>query len=215
MKPGEKREVIVEGLFPRRGVYRDAGRGPAVALSARPLPQVPEARRLASEIVVYPLPERSGVPDVPPEEAAGGRTHAPRRGGGSDIRMLRDFLPGDDPRDLHWKQSARMRRWIVREREAERDRVVVLALENAMPDPTSPTALEDFERRVSRCAAQASLLLSRGGDIGFQARGVKVAAHGGRPSARGSWMPWPASRPSRSKGRRRFPRCGAETCAGS
>ena len=50
-----------------------------------------------------------------------------RRGGGFDIRTLREFTPGDDPRDMHWKQSARMRRWIVREREAERDRAVVLA----------------------------------------------------------------------------------------
>lgn len=180
LKPGETREVVVEGLFPRRGVVRKADAG---LLSRFPLGLFRKYRRaaLVRDIVVYPVPERSGVADVPPEEAVGGRAHARRRGGGSEIRTLRDFVPGDDLRDLHWKQSARMRRWIVREREAERDRVVVLALENAMPDPTSPAALEDFERRVSRCAAQALVLLSRGGEIGFQARGVKVAAHGGRP----------------------------------
>ncbi|MGH9398778.1 MAG: DUF58 domain-containing protein [Thermoanaerobaculia bacterium] len=180
LKPGEKREVIVEGLYPRRGVVLRADAG---LLSRFPIGLFRKYQRasLARDIVVYPLPERTAVPDVPPEEAAGGRTHARRRGGGSDIRTLRDFVPGDDMRDLHWKQSARMRRWIVREREAERDRVVVLAVENAMPDPTDPAALGDFERRISRCAAQALLLLSRGGEIGLQARGVKVAARGGRP----------------------------------
>ena len=180
LAPGEKREVVVEGLFPRRGVVKrpDAG-----LLSRFPLGLFRKYRRagLSREIVVYPLPEMGPVRDVPPEEAAGGRAHARRRGSGSDIRTLRDFVPGDDPRDLHWKQSARMQRWIVREREAERDRVVVLAIENAMPDPSDPAALGDLERRISRCAAQALVLLSRGGEVGFQARGVKVPAHTGRP----------------------------------
>jgi uncharacterized protein (DUF58 family) len=83
--------------------------------------------------------------------------------------MLRDFVAGDDPRDLHWKQSARMRHWIVREREAERDRVVFLALDNALTDPGDPAELEGLERRISRCAGQALLLLSRGAS-GFVSR---------------------------------------------
>jgi uncharacterized protein (DUF58 family) len=94
--------------------------------------------------------------------------------------MLRDFVPGDDPRDLHWKQSARMRHWIVREREAERDRVVILALDNALADPADPGARVDFERRISRCAGQAVLLLSRDGEVGFQARDVSVPPSSGR-----------------------------------
>ena len=180
LKAGEKREVVIEGLFPRRGVVQRADAG---LLSRFPLGLFRKYRRagLAREIVVYPLPERGPVAEVPPEEVAGGRAHARRRGGGTDVRTLRDFVPGDDPRDLHWKQSARMRRWIVREREAERDRVVVLAIENAMPDPRDPAALGELERRISRCAAQALVLLSRGGEVGFQARGVKVPAHTGRP----------------------------------
>jgi uncharacterized protein (DUF58 family) len=120
------------------------------------------------------------VPPIPPEDSRGGRPHARARGGGSDIRTLREFSPGDDPRDLHWKQSARMRRWIVREREAERDRVLFLAIENALPERDDPAALERFERAVSRCAGAALLLLSRGGEVGFHARGLKVPARGGR-----------------------------------
>ena len=180
LKPGETREVVVEGLFPLRGVVRRADAG---LLSRFPLGLFRKYRRavLSREIVVYPKPERASVPDVPIEESAGGRPHNRRRGGGSEIRTLRDFVPGDDPRDLHWKQSARMQRWIVRERDAERDRVVVLAVENALADVTDPAALSELERRISRCAGQALLLLSRGGEVGFQARGVKVAANLGRP----------------------------------
>src|SRR5215471_14912547 len=179
LKPGERREILVEGVFPNRGIVRrpDAG-----LLSRFPLGLFRKYRRasLRGEIVVYPLPETSALPEVPPEDAHGGRPHPRRRGGGSDIRTLRDFVPGDDPRDLHWKQSARMRRWIVRERDAERDRVVVFVIDNGLSDPADPASLEAFERAISRCAAQAILLLSRGGEAGFHARGVKVPASSGR-----------------------------------
>lgn len=179
LAPGEKRELVVEGTFPRRGVHREADAG---LLSRFPLGFFRKYRRatLAREIVVYPLPASSPVPEIPAEDARGGRPHARSRGGGSDIRTLRDFAPGDDPRDLHWKQSARMRRWIVREREAERDRVLFLAIDNALPAPFDPAALERLEKAIARCAGQALLLLSRGAEVGFHARGVKVAARGGR-----------------------------------
>ena len=175
LRPGETREVLVEGLFPRRGVLKEADAG---LLSRFPLGLFRKYARavLAREIVVYPLPERCPVPDVPPEDARGGRPHPRHRGSGSGLRTLRDFVPGDDPRDLHWKQSARMRRWIVREREAERDRVLFLAVDNGLEDPSDPAQLQGLERAISRCAEQALVLLSRGGEIGFEGRGVRVPA---------------------------------------
>ncbi len=178
LKPGQRREVVVEAAFPRRAVVREADAG---ILSRFPLGLFRKYRRarLVREIVVFPLPERTRVEEVPPDDFRGGRPHPRRRGGGSDIRTLRDFVPGDDPRDLHWKQSARMRRWIVREREAERDCVVVLAIENAIETRTDPATLAAFERTISRCAGEALLLLSRGAEVGFQARGVKVRASTG------------------------------------
>lgn len=179
LKPGELREVLVEGVFPQRGVFDRADAG---LLSRFPLGLFRKYRhaRLAREIVVYPRPEVTSVAMPPPEDSRGGRPHPRRRGGGSDIRMLRDFVPGDDPRDLHWKQSARMRHWIVREREAERDRVVVLTLDNALADPADAAAGADLERRISRCAGQAVLLLSRDGEVGLQARNVRISAASGR-----------------------------------
>src|SRR5260221_14108670 len=73
-----------------------------------------------------------------------------------------------------------MRHWIVREREAERDRVVVLTLDNALADPADASAGADLERRISRCAGQAGLLLSRDGEGGLQARHVRVSPASGR-----------------------------------
>src|SRR5512132_1916764 len=90
LKPGEHREVLIEGVFPRRGVFRQADAG---LLSRFPLGLFRKYRkaRLGQEIVVYPLPLSSGVPEIPPEDARGGRSHPRARGGGFDIRTLRDF----------------------------------------------------------------------------------------------------------------------------
>jgi uncharacterized protein (DUF58 family) len=179
LKPGESREVVVEAVFPRRGVFREADAG---LLSRFPIGLFRKYRRatVTSEIVVFPKPEATVVLEVPPEDARGRRPHPHRRGGGAEIRTLRDFVPGDDPRDLHWKQSARMRRWIVREREAERDRAVFLVVDTALENPGDPAALERFERAISHCAGQALMLLSRGAEVGFASRGVKVPPRAGR-----------------------------------
>lgn len=179
LKPGERREVLVEGTFPRRGVLTVADAG---ILSRFPLGLFRKYQRaaLAREIVVFPLPERGPIAEVPPEDSRGGRPHPHRRGGGSEIRTLRDFVAGDDPRDVHWKQSARMRRWIVREREAERDRTLFLAVDNALADVGDTKALERLEGAISRCAGQAVVLLGRGSVVGFESRGVKVPASSGR-----------------------------------
>jgi uncharacterized protein (DUF58 family) len=73
-----------------------------------------------------------------------------------------------------------MRRWIVREREAERDQTLFLAVDNALEDVGDPAALAGLERTIARCAGQALVLLARGGEVGFEARGVKVPASTGR-----------------------------------
>ena len=178
LAPGESREVFVEGSFARRGVVRESDSG---LLSRFPLGLFRKYRRarLLREVVVYPAPETAKADEAPSDDSQGGRPHPRRRGAGSDFRALRDFVAGDDPRDVHWKQTARMRRWIVREREAERDRVIVLSVENALPDTADPEALASFETAISRCAGQALLLLSRGGEVGFHARGVRVPPSSG------------------------------------
>ncbi len=183
LAPGEVREVLVEGSFGRRGVVSEPDAG---LLSRFPLGLFRKYRRarLPREVVVYPAPESARYEEPPPEDGRGGRPHPRRRGSGSDIRALREFVAGDDPRDVHWKQSARMGKWIVREREAERDRAVVLTVDNSLADLSDPALLADFEGAISRCAGRALALLGQGAEVGFQARGVRVASAFG-PMQRG------------------------------
>src|SRR5207253_10609897 len=51
------------------------------------------------------------------------------RGGAWEFESLRDYVSGDDVRLLDWKASARRRKLIVRNQEAERNQTVLLLLD--------------------------------------------------------------------------------------
>ncbi len=52
-----------------------------------------------------------------------------QRGEGRTFESLRDYVPGDDPRTLDWKATARHGELLVRQYEAERSQNVVLAID--------------------------------------------------------------------------------------
>jgi uncharacterized protein (DUF58 family) len=149
-----------KGFFPRRG-RATATRTPGL-LSRFPLGLFRKYRHaeLAREIVVYPLPEASAVPEIPPEDARGGRPH-PRSAGAARTAHAARVLAGRRPRDLHWKQSARMRRWIVREREAERDRASSSRSTTRSRSRSTPRRSSASRRRFARCAARPAAALAR------------------------------------------------------
>ena len=61
------------------------------------------------------------------------RTPGPRRnrqwGDGREFESLRDYVQGDDPRTIDWKASAKRRKYVVRNYEAERSQNVILAID--------------------------------------------------------------------------------------
>lgn len=98
-------------------------------------------------LVVYPRPaeaegpETGGGDDAPVEAVASAGRPGPA------IRGVRDHLPADAVRDIHWKASARLGRWMVKEREKESGPVAEVRL-----DVPAPPA--EFERAVSRACAR-------------------------------------------------------------
>ena len=58
-----------------------------------------------------------------------GASAATLRGPGTEFDSLRDYVRGDDPRDIDWRASARARDLVVRTWRPERDRHVVLVLD--------------------------------------------------------------------------------------
>jgi uncharacterized protein (DUF58 family) len=127
------------GRITQRGVYRFG----ALKTSTRfPLGLIELSRTFdqPGELIVYPrsgrLTKRWGQQA---RSATSGQGHRPARSaaGDNDYHGLRDFRPGDNPRWIHWRTSARHGRLMVREFEQHRRQDVTVVLDLwAPPDPT-------------------------------------------------------------------------------
>jgi uncharacterized protein (DUF58 family) len=106
-------------------------------------------------------------------EAVFGQKVQRERGQGSEFAALRDYAPGLDSRFIDWKHSARHRRLLCREFEAERNHVVIMAFDTGhlMREPVEGLARLDHAINAGLLLAWISL---RGGDLvgvyGFDAR---------------------------------------------
>jgi uncharacterized protein (DUF58 family) len=115
------------------------------------------------ELLVYPA--LVPVSDIKLEAGLAeiGEKQSPTRARSGDFHGLRELRAGDDPRDIHWRTTARRGRPFVREFEEETGRSVLVVL----APPADKDAVEDFERAVSYAASLALLLLRRGFHVGL------------------------------------------------
>ena len=104
-----------------------------------------------SVIIVYPPPSLPAVRSEDlPFAAQAGRPFLPGRIGAFP-RGVREHLPADPVRDIHWKTTARTGRWMVKEREGEATPGIDLRVEKG----GTPEA---FEARLSEaCGAVLEL----------------------------------------------------------
>jgi uncharacterized protein (DUF58 family) len=91
-----------------------------------------------------------------------------------DFFGLRDFRPGDDPRDIHWRTSARRGALFVRENEDDEGLEATVVLDNGAG--AEPQA---FEAAVSQAASISLELLHRGFRVALVLRGGAVPADAG------------------------------------
>lgn len=164
--PGESRLVTWEATLPRRGRQRLGG----VRVTTRfPFGIFLKASQLAlqEEVLVYPALDP--VPSARLGELSGsGATHTRRRGRGVDLHNLRDYRPGDDPRLIHWKSTAKAGALTVRELEAETTLDTRIALVGA------PRAGERLEAGITEAASLAAHLLRAGAQVEVTGPGLHV-----------------------------------------
>ena len=120
---------------------------------------------LPGEVVVWPRTDRS----VRPPSLGGGRV--PRTGSQArgaqgprgEYRSLREYRAGDDPRDIHWRSSARLREPVLREyeRDGAETRWIYLDLRTEAGDPA--------EVAVEVAAAVAAQAMAEGRSFGLVA----------------------------------------------
>jgi len=104
--------------------------GPLAAVTTDPFGLARRQRLLApaERLVVHPLPLHLNVPVVAGGTGRGGGNRALEAGSDNDeFASLREYVPGDDLRKVHWSSSARTDTLLVREEEQDhRGRVVVV-----------------------------------------------------------------------------------------
>jgi len=178
LRPGEERRYVLDAVFARRGVF---AAGDAGLMSRFPMGLFRKYRNATwpAPTVVYPHPVRSGRAGTDRDASSGTISRTDRRGFGADVRTLREFVPGDDVRDLHWKQSARLQKWIVRERQDERSQRTIFVVDNAVSRRLDPAEIARVERAIAATAGEALRLLESGGEAGIAARGLFVPPGGG------------------------------------
>lgn len=155
--------------FVRRGVYP---LGTVTLSTSFPFGLFRKERDLEipGEVVVWP---RSDRPVRAPSPGGGRvpRTGASARGAQGhrgEYRSLRAYRPGDDPRDIHWRSSARLREPVLREyeRDGAETRWICLDL-RAEPGDAAEVAVEV----AASVAAQA---MAEGRSFGLVAGGALV-----------------------------------------
>ena len=121
------------------------------------------------EVLVYPeiYPTSARVFS---EQGRSGDLSARRAGFGYELHTLRSYQPGDDPRAIHWKQSARQQALIVQQRQSEQTRRLRIVFDNAVGDLADDSAIESFERLVSEAASTAVEALDNGYEVGLLTR---------------------------------------------
>lgn len=167
--PGETVLGRAEAVWPRRGVY---GLNALTIATSFPFGLFRKERdvEIPDELVVWPRTDRP-VRELP---TAGGRPQPGSRiplgaaGARGEYRGLRDFRTGDDPRDVHWKSTARRGSPVVREYEREASRAVWFCLD--LRDGGS----EDAELRVEIAAALIQRATQRGQPFGLATSDVQV-----------------------------------------
>jgi uncharacterized protein (DUF58 family) len=102
-----------------------------------------------------------------------------RAGSGHGLFALRQYRRGDDPRGIHWKQTARTGSMIYMERESERSRRLSILFDNGVGALADPASQERFERLVSEAATAALDHLARGFEVELVTRDCSLYFSGG------------------------------------
>ena len=165
--------------FPRRGIYRqDAFR----IVTRFPFGFLRKARQinLKTEALVYPSVE-PGAEYMEILPGLQGALESLTKGRGQDLYALRDYLPTDSARHVHWKASARSGSLMVREFTREDDCRILLVLDPHLSEeessclrPGLAATNERFERAVTICASLAWHFYENNSLLQFRTAGVET-----------------------------------------
>ena len=170
LSPQEEARLTFEFPAPPRGDYKI---GPLKVRARDPFGlYLKEAEFGSQTLFVMPRPERLRRVNLRPRHVGPwpGTILSKMLGIGTEFYSLRDYVPGDDPKRINWKASARNNTLIVNETEAERVTDVMVVLDT---DVTffGPTEGDMFEREIQAAASICTSLLRQGNRVGLVLQG--------------------------------------------
>ncbi len=89
------------------------------------------------------------------------------RGTGTELYGLREYVPGEHARHVHWKTSARVQKLMLAEYSRDERRQVVLLLNNSKSEQSAQTVADDFENAITLTASLARHFLTMGYEVGL------------------------------------------------
>jgi uncharacterized protein (DUF58 family) len=132
---------------------------------------------IPQEIISLPAVGRIVSEDIWPDinEMGGSAGQSAASGGDEDLAGIRDYRPGDNPRQIHWRRSARTGNLVVREMERPKAAraVVILDTQRSRGDAGSPETIELAIRFAATLICDG---LSRGFQVGLVCSGDSVVA---------------------------------------
>ena len=168
--PSEEIRLTFEFPSPARANYEI---GPLIARIRDPFGFYLTEKKLEPETLsVMPRPERIRGAQLRPRHVGPWPGVVPSRalGLGTEFYSMREYIPGDDPKRINWKASARYNELVVNEFEAERVTDVMIVLDTDVFS-FGPTEGELFERGIQAAASFSRMLLRQGNRVGLVLQG--------------------------------------------
>jgi uncharacterized protein (DUF58 family) len=168
--PFEELQIVFEFPSPPRANYEI---GPLIARVRDPFGFYLTEIKLGPQILsVMPRPEHLRGTQLRPRHVGPWPGVIPSKvlGLGTEFYSMRSYIPGDDPKRINWKASARYNELIVNETEAERVTDVMIVLDTDVRF-FGTTESELFERGVQAAASFTRLLLRQGNRVGLVLQG--------------------------------------------
>jgi uncharacterized protein (DUF58 family) len=136
--------------------------------------------RVASEVVVFPKILGDRALEDRYRAVEGEQSGSQRPGPGSDIHAFREYTRGDSLRHVHWKKSASLGRWIMKQTELESARSV-----HVVVDPYKPPEASDevFEEMISAAATFLFDATGRGADVTLSLPRIDIRMRSGESAA--------------------------------
>lgn len=136
--------------------------------------------KISSDVVVFPRLLGDDVAHDHFRPLSGEQSVANRPGTGSEIHSFREYVRGDSLRHLHWKKSASLGRWIMKQPDAEAAKSVHIVV-----DPYKPATVSDenFERMISEAATFLWNAVQQDFDVTLSLPRVTLRAREHEPAA--------------------------------